>query len=251
MAVWLGGLVMLGAFLLRRADETELGGILPVWSRWAALAVCWLALSGAVQAVVEVARPRALVDTDYGRLVLVKVGLLGAVLVAAAYSRRLVRRIAARSGQSARPLRRSVLVEVALTAVVLGLSATLVQTTPARTAGADAAQVVPDSFATTLKHPMFTVQFDVFPVQLGANNTLHVYVYTPDGRPQAVAEWKVTAALPADGIEPIPTPVLPIRDNHAVGAVNFLKPGDWQLRFTLRISDIDQASVQTTVPVKA
>ena len=39
MAVWLGGLAMLAGFLLRRADERELGAILPVWSRWASAAV--------------------------------------------------------------------------------------------------------------------------------------------------------------------------------------------------------------------
>ena len=36
MAVWLGGLVMLAGFLLRQANERELGAILPIWSRWGA-----------------------------------------------------------------------------------------------------------------------------------------------------------------------------------------------------------------------
>jgi copper transport protein len=247
MAVWLGGLVVLGAFLLRRADEEELGGVLPTWSRWAALAVCWLVLSGAVQAVVEVASVDALLGTRYGWLLLVKAALLGGVLVAAAYSRRLVQRLAGRS----RRLRTSVLVEVGLTAVVLAVSAALVQTTPARTAAGEAGQAQVEGFATTLRSPHFTVQFDVFPVQLGQNNTLHVYVYTPDGRTQRVIEWRVSAALPSRGIEPIDTPVLPIKANHAVGAVNFVAPGDWQLRFTLRVSEIDQATVTAIVPVKA
>ncbi|HEU4425138.1 MAG TPA: copper resistance protein CopC [Pilimelia sp.] len=247
MAVWLGGLVVLGGFLLRRADDEELDGLLPTWSRWAALAVCWLALSGAVQAVVEIASVGALLGTRYGWLVLAKLGLLGGVLVVAAYSRRMVRRLAGRS----RRLRMSVLVEVGLTAVVLAVTAVLVQTTPARTATGEAEQAQLEGFATTLRSPRFTVQFDVFPVQLGQHNTLHVYVYTPDGRTQRVVEWRVSAALPARGIEPIATPVLPIRDNHAVGAVNFVAPGDWQLRFTLRISEIDQATVTATVPVRA
>ena len=75
MAVWLGGLVMLVGFLLRQADERELGAILPIWSRWAALAVAALVLAGVVQALIEVGTLSALVSTTYGRLILVKVGL--------------------------------------------------------------------------------------------------------------------------------------------------------------------------------
>ena len=46
MSVWLGGLVMLVGFLLPRANERELGAILPIWSRWAATAVSALILAG-------------------------------------------------------------------------------------------------------------------------------------------------------------------------------------------------------------
>lgn len=60
MAVWMGGLVMLAVFLLTRADERELGAILPIWSRWAALAVSALLLAGTVQALIEVATPARL-----------------------------------------------------------------------------------------------------------------------------------------------------------------------------------------------
>ena len=247
MAVWLGGLVMLAVFLLRRADERELDAILPIWSRWAALAVAALLLAGTVQGLIEVATPKALVDTTYGRLLLAKIVLFALVVGVAAYSRSLVRRrtAAGRPGS----MRRAVLAELAITAVVLGLSATLVQTTPARTATADVAGAPAGYFSTTLSSQIYSLQVELDPAETGSNS-LHLYAYTKDNRPQPVQEWKATAALPSAGIEPITVPLLPLTDNHATGEISLPAAGQWQLRFTVRTSDIDQATVTATVPVK-
>ncbi|WP_410054942.1 copper resistance CopC/CopD family protein [Micromonospora sp. Mcm103] len=247
MAVWLGGLVMLAVFLLRRADERELDAILPIWSRWAALAVAALLLAGTVQGLIEVAGLQALFDTTYGRLLLAKIALFVLVIGVAAYSRALVRRrvAAGRPGS----MRRAVVAELAITAVVLGVSATLVQTTPARTAAANVAGAEQGYFSATLSSPLYSLEVQVDPAETG-NNSMHLYAYTKDSRPQPVQEWKVTAALPSAGIEPITVPLLPLSDNHATGEVNLPARGDWQVRITVRTSDIDQATVTATVPIK-
>ncbi|WP_420118658.1 copper resistance CopC/CopD family protein [Micromonospora sp.] len=247
MAVWLGGLVMLAGFLLRRADERELGAILPIWSRWAALAVAALLLAGVVQGLIEVASVEALTGTTYGRLLLAKIGLFALVVAVAAYSRQLVRRRTAAARPV--PVRRAVWVELAITAVILGVTATLVQTPPARTAvdggsGADAGY-----YSTTLTSPIYSLQVELDPAERG-NNSMHLYAYTPDNRPQPVVEWKATAALPSAGIEAIDIPLLKLTDNHATGEFSFPSAGEWQLRFTVRTSDIDQATVTATVPIK-
>ncbi|MEU2611339.1 copper resistance protein CopC [Micromonospora sp. NPDC007271] len=247
MAVWLGGLVMLAGFLLRRANERELDAILPIWSRWATLAVSALLLAGTVQALIEVATPKALVDTTYGQLLLGKIGLFALVIAVAAYSRALVRRRAAVGRPAA--MRRAVVAELAITAVVLGVTATLVQTTPARTAVASVAGSSAGYFSTTLTSPLYSLQVELDPAQRG-NNSIHLYAYTPDNRPQPVKEWKATAALPSAGIEPIDIPLLPLTDNHAYGEISLPAAGQWQVRFTLRTSDIDQATVTATVPIK-
>ncbi|TWJ23702.1 copper transport protein [Micromonospora endolithica] len=248
MAVWLGGLVMLAGFLLRRADERELGAILPIWSRWAALAVSALLLAGTVQALIEVATPSALVDTTYGRLLLGKIGLFVLVLGVAAYSRALVRRRTA-AGRPA-PVRRAIWAELAITAIVLGLSASLVQTTPARTAVSDTTGGGESGyFSATLTSSLYSLQVEMDPAERG-NNTVHLYAYDPDNRPQPVVEWRATAALPSAGIEPIEVPLLPLTDNHATGEISLPAAGEWQLRVTVRTSDIDQATVTATVPVR-
>ncbi|WP_092382235.1 copper resistance CopC/CopD family protein [Micromonospora phaseoli] len=246
MAVWLGGLVMLAGFLLPRADERELGAILPIWSRWAALAVSALLLAGIVQALIEVATPAALVNTPYGQLVLVKIGLFALVIAVAAYSRQLVRTRVAASRPA--PVRRAIWAELAITAIVLGVSASLVQTTPARSVSTD---VATDSgyFNTTVNSSLYSLQIEMSPAKRG-NNSVHFYAYTLDNQPLPVVEWRATVALPSAGIEAIQVPLLPLTDNHATGEISLPAAGDWELRVTARTTEIDQATVTATVPIR-
>nr|WP_296076381.1 copper resistance protein CopC [uncultured Actinoplanes sp.] len=246
MAVWLGGLVTLTAFLLRRTDPRVLGVVLPVWSRWAALAVVWLVAGGVVQAVVQVGSFGALGGTGYGRLVLAKVGVLAVTLGFAGFARRLVHRSPGAAG-----LRRTVGIEVAATALILGLSAVLVQVNPGRSASVDQGAVREDGVSQTLTSPLYTLQFNIYPVEVGENNTVHAFVYTPAGAPQPAEEWKVTARLLGrDGLEPFSQPLLPlVPRHHAAGAITFPLPGTYEITFTVRVSEIDQATVKTTIEV--
>ncbi|MCZ7379814.1 copper resistance CopC/CopD family protein [Micromonospora sp. WMMC250] len=247
MTVWLGGLLTLTVFLLRHTHERVLARILPAWSRWATLAVCWLVVTGLIQAAIELGRPAALLGTTYGRLLCAKAGLLVAVLAVAAWQRQMVRRRVAAS----RPRRvtRAAGVELAATAVVLGLSAVLVQTPPGRTADTDAARVARNSVAQTLTSDLYTLQFDVYPARVGTPSTLHAYLYTAQARALPAAEWTITLALPAAGIEPITVKVDAPEPNHASATLTFPTAGDWALKFTARTTDVDQATVTATVPV--
>ncbi|GAA2390788.1 copper resistance CopC/CopD family protein [Dactylosporangium salmoneum] len=92
MSIWLGGLVMLFGFLLRRANTRELTAIVPVWSGWALFAITVLVLAGTAQALVEIGTIDALTGTLYGQIVIAKVALLAIVVAVAAYSRRLTSR---------------------------------------------------------------------------------------------------------------------------------------------------------------
>jgi copper transport protein len=134
--------------------------------------------------------------------------------------------------------------------VVLALSATLVQTTPARTAAANAGTPAnPGYFTANLSSPLGSVQVEVDPAAVG-NNSIHLYAYTADNKPQRVQEWKATAALPSAGIEPLPIPVLPFTDNHASGEINLPRAGSWSVKVTVRTTEIDQATVTATVPIR-
>jgi copper transport protein len=249
MAVWLGGLITLSAFLLRRAHPRVLGVILPAWSRWAAISVVWLIGGGTVQAVVQVGSVGALWRTDYGKLLLAKVAVLAVTLAVAAYARRLVQRAQVPAAGAAR-LRRTVGLEVAATVVVLGLSSVLVQVNPGRSAAVDQAAVTENGVSQTLTCPLFTLQFNIYPVELGDDNTIHAFVYTPAGAALPAEQWTVTSQL--KGLEPVSTPLLGlIPRHHAVGAITFPLPGTYEIAFTVRVSDIDQATVRTTISVPA
>ncbi|GAA4208387.1 copper resistance protein CopC [Actinocatenispora rupis] len=370
MAVWIGGLIMVVAFLLPRGRPRELAAVLPVWSRWATIAVTVLAVAGIVQACLQLGTPAALVDTTYGRLIIVKVVAFAVVLAVASYSRAAVRRYAlpepapapvrpadsdaspyadgvwdevygdadravpvadpartvatsaageppdadapgpdepasraaspdgsgaepsagqdgaesrdsaesrdpAGSGSAAEPegtdasdgaakdpagpaedvrvrrgLRRLILVEVLVLAAVLGVTAVLVQTTPARSARTVASQQQALPYSATLNSSLFSLQVQLDPARTG-RNTLHAIAYDrTDGRAVKVLEWQVTASLPGGGIGPVTIPVKAITDNHAIADVALPKAGNWKFSFTARVSEIDEATVTATVPVK-
>lgn len=271
MAVWLGGLLMLFAYLLRLADDRELGAILPVWSGWAMFAVTVLVLAGTAQALVEIGTVGALTGTTYGRLVLLKVGLLAVVIGIAAFSRRTVNRhfafaedaddpVEGADGEEAQPvrenlepakqrLRRGVLAEVGIAAVVVAVAAALVQTTPARTADANANPPA-EPFSVTLITQLFRLEVDVAPTQKGVN-TIHLFAFAADGSgPQTVVEWKGSASLPAQGVEAVDIPLLAVTPDHASGQILLPNAGTWQMRFTVRTDDTHQATVTASVPVR-
>jgi copper transport protein len=245
MAVWLGGLLTLFVYLLPRGNEQELGALLPVWSRWAGWTVAALVIAGSIQAFIEIGTLSALLHTRYGQLVLIKIALLAVIVGVAWFSRRFA--LSARGEGVARPLRRLVLTEVIFIAVVLAVTTMLVQTTPAKTATA-----IPNEASgppsVTLTSRYYRLQVDLEPGKVG-ENSLHMYAFTPDGKPITILEWKVTAALPSKDIPPTDANVLTISSDHAVAELALPISGVWQLRYTLRISEIDEDTVTQMVQI--
>ena len=186
------------------------------------------------------------VDSTYGRLILVKAGLACCVLGVAWWSRRLVRSRTAE--QKPRGLRKAVFVELGITAVILGVTAALVQIAPPRTTAAADSAAATTTVTRTLTSSTMALQVDLFPATVG-NNSLHLYAYTPDNKPLTVVEWSATAALPAKGIEPIEVPLLRITDFHAIGDIALPQAGEWTFTFTVRTSDIDESTVSMTAKV--
>jgi copper transport protein len=258
MSIWLGGLVMLFGFLLRRANARELTAIVPVWSGWALFAITVLVLAGTAQALVEIGTIDALTGTLYGQLVIAKVALLVIVMVVAAYSRRITNtHFVPPEEEDEQPvveerarkrLRTGVLIEVAIAVVILGVASVLVQTSPARSALAGDGP--PGPFDSTVSTSLLKLQVDISPATVG-QNSIHLYALKPDGSgPQAVVEWKATAALPAKGIEPLNVPTLPLSDDHSIGQVSLVSAGTWEFKFTVRVDDLNQTTVTVQVPVK-
>lgn len=92
VALWLGGLVMLAAVLLPAAGVEELRATLPRYSRAALSCVAVIVVTGSMQALRQVDSLEQLRETDYGRILVVKLLIIGALLIVAAFSREIVNR---------------------------------------------------------------------------------------------------------------------------------------------------------------
>jgi copper transport protein len=141
VAVWAGGLAMLGGFALRGADSGPASGAAErSVRRFSAVALCCvlaIVASGAYQTWRGTGGWGALFDTSYGRLILGKIaGLLVLILLGYAARRYIQRGIgpASSPGPAMRRLRRAVALELAVAGVILALTAMLVNTGTGREA---------------------------------------------------------------------------------------------------------------------
>ncbi|MCK9898798.1 copper resistance protein CopC [Parafrankia colletiae] len=271
MAIWLGGLCVLGLALLDGSARStraahaaggpaesspagigadldppvepgwagELARVLPRWSRTATIAIALIVLTGTVQAWREVGAFGALFDTTYGRLLLYKLWFVLGVLGLGLLARRWVRRhfqstsAAPVTSLAVTGLRRGVVFEIIVGAAVLAVTSVLVNTVPGRDSYA------PPFSRTAVAGPL-TVDVEVAPTRTGLQ-TIHVYTYDPQGRPQRLVEASGELTLPSAGVGPLEVPLAEVTDGHAVAeGVGVPLPGEWQLRFTLRVNDFDQ-----------
>ena len=137
------------------------------------------------------------------------------------------------------PVRRAIWAELAITAIVLGLSASLVQTTRDRTAISDTPGAESGYFSTTLTSPTYTPCKWDGPAERG--NTPCTSTRTPSTTARSRCRVAGHRGLPSAGIEPIDVPLLPLTDTHATGEINLPAAGGVAVRVTVRTSDIDQA----------
>jgi copper transport protein len=148
---WVGGLVGL-LLVLRIAQRSSNGKLLPTlvlrFGRLALLAVVLVVLSGSIQAAIELGSWSGLVESAYGRLILLKIGLLVVMLVVAATNDFRGRRATDESSAVGRRLSRGARVELALGVVVLAVAAILSGTPPNRAAvpGPNTAQTEPNQY---------------------------------------------------------------------------------------------------------
>jgi copper transport protein len=259
MSAWVGGLVML-LFVLpaatRRLEPVQrtalLSAVLVRFSRLALGCVLALAATGATMALIEMGAISPLLHTPFGRAVLIKVGLLVALIAVGAVNRRrvvpAVKRLAAAAqapGAAGRLLRATLRSEVALVIAVLGVTAALVSYAPP-TSGSMG------PFSTTTRMGPIELEMTMDPAKVGANE-LHVYLFDArTGAPYTkTKELDLQAALPAKHIGPLPATMRKAGPGHYIAdTLQLLPGGDWKLTVTDRISDFDQYTKTIEVPVR-
>jgi copper transport protein len=127
----------------------------------------------------------------------------------------------------------------------VAVASVLVQTPPAR--GAEAA--APTEQTVLLSNELYQLSAQILPGTVGLNE-LHLYAFTPDGRPADVKEWRATAVPSDQDIEPIRVDILRVPPDHAIGGVTLPSAGRWRFTFTLRTTEIDQAAVTATFDIR-
>lgn len=128
VSVWLGGLVVIALVVLPRRRLRDIQATLPRFSALAGTAFSAAAVGGVLIARSFVGDWRTLGDSSYGRFLVLKTLIVVLILAAAAGSRTIVRRLTQRSGHKTRfirPLTATVVTEVVLATVVVGVTAML------------------------------------------------------------------------------------------------------------------------------
>jgi len=249
MSAWLGGLVVIAACLLRRRDV--LARALPAFSRVAMACVAVLILTGTYRSWRDIGSWAALFGTPYGRIVVVKILLLAGLVLLGNASRQWVRRVAAGHGSGTGPrvpslavLRKSVVAELCVAAIVLGFTAVLVAEPPAR-----ASYSRPASTTVALTSGD-RVQVTVTPATAGRNE-VHVYVLGTDGRPRDAVSFEAFARLPGTQYDRLPVALVKAGPGHWVGsAVSLPVAGHWQLEMNVRLAEFDAYAATATVEVR-
>jgi copper transport protein len=253
---WLGGLVLLLLVVLRRprapgapwaAGAAPADGVVQrvtgEFSALALVAVGAIVVSGTVQGWRQVGSLGALTGTTYGRLLIAKVVLFGLIMVGAYLSRSLVQKRTAAAGLSLSALRRSVGAEVAIAVVVLGITALLVNTVPAEDA-------YDPTFSADVHGAELLARVEVDPVKAGPTD---IVIDTLDHGGNPLQPVDVTASLsqPAREIGPLPIELENDGTGHYLADDTEIPfPGAWELSIDVRLSEFEQETLTTTIPVR-
>jgi copper transport protein len=250
VAVWAGGLVLLGLVLRARRGEADRADTIDLVGRFSDLATAALVLVGVTGLTLAWDQVRtfdALTSTGYGRLLLAKVALVGWIAVLGAYNHfRLVP--ALRRGKAAAALTQlwtTLRLEVVTLVLVVAVTSVLVVVTPARTAaeGGVVERIVELG-------EVGSVQVTVAPAQAGFNQ-IHLYLFDPDGRPADLAdEVSLVMSLPSADLGPI------ARDAFRAGPAHFqldtedlAVAGTWTMDVRARVDRFTEATGSTKIRI--
>jgi copper transport protein len=271
VSVWLGGLALLLGAVLWPADgvgDSRAEAIATRFSDVAFGAVMVIVASGVVQAWRQLGSWDALVDTSYGRLLLVKVGFFILMVAAAAASRSWVRQRAqarmaslalspgpgaVRASPSGRAplsvLRRSVAAEIALAVAVLAVTAALVNAVPGATAVDEAPAATGGLFNTTIHGSLTAIQVTVDPAAVGPTE-VEINISAHDGSSIDPEEVTSSLTLPERNVGPLDLTLQRIGPGQYVAqGAQIPFSGTWDLEVVARTTDIDQDRVTAEVPV--
>jgi copper transport protein len=237
VAFWVGALAPLAAMAWRRDEK-----LLPGLNRFSGVAVPvvgFLLLSGLTLSVVQLGNLDALTETNYGLILLVKMGLVAILLALAVLNRFRLTPALAAAPLDAAPLLRSIAAECVVVAGILAAVACWRFTPPPR---ALAAAVTPLAIHIHTENAMFQVL--VSPGTVGVDSFV-LQLMNGDASPLTAKEAVLTLSLPERGIEPIERAATLGPDGYwHVRDVPLPYPGHWHVSVDALVTDFRKVTLE-------
>lgn len=214
------------------------------FSRLAIPLVALLVVSGAVLAAAQLREPAALVTTAYGRLLGLKLVAV-ALLLALALANRLwlTPAIAAGATRAPRRFRRSVLAEITLGLLVIGLASGFRLVPPPRAAIAAPAEV-----HAHLHGPGLMANVTLRPGRQGTND-VEITLFPGKGETPRPKEVRIAFADPARGVEPIRLTATGSGVDWNAGPLPLPHGGEWTMTLDVLVSDFAQQRLEGAVTI--
>jgi copper transport protein len=255
MAAWLGGIAVLVLAVRSATSRLDSGDSVPLlvavvarFSMLAGIAFAVLFATGVIQAIVEVRTFSALLDTAFGRAVVIKLVLFGALVAIGWVNRSRILPALRRSGDAPQRagvlVRRTLRLELAIGLCVLAVTGALAGYPPSTAVSSGPVTREADVGPAHM-------QLTVDPATTGPNE-VHLYLFDHHSGAQfgRAKEVRVTAALPAKGISDLPLDLRTAGPGHLTGTATLPAKGDWKVTVTVRVSDFDEDVAHVVVPIR-
>jgi copper transport protein len=243
VAFWIGALVPLAAMACSPTEK-----LLPALNRFSRAAVpvvAVLALTGLALAIIQLESLRALIVTQYGLILSIKLTLVVVLLGFAALNRFRLTPMLASDPLNSRPLVRSILLECVLGVGILAVVAGWRFTPPPRVLAA--AVVAPLAIHIHTENAMFQVL--VSPGKVGTDDFV-LQLMNGDASQLAAKEATLALSLPERGIEPMERAAALGDDGYwHVRDVPIPYPGRWHMRIDALVTDFEKITLEDELDI--
>jgi copper transport protein len=244
VAYWVGALAPL--VVMSRRRHSSLPRVLRQFSAVAVPLVGLLALTGLVLAIIQLESFRALIDTWYGIILVIKLVLVVLLLALAALNRFFLTPAVVLDGENTQKLGGSVFLEFLLVVGILLAVAGWRFTTPPRALADSAA--APLAVHIHTETAMFQVL--ISPGKVGSDDFV-LQLMTGDGSQLVAKEATLTLSLPARGIEPIERNAVLGPDGYwHLRAVPLPQPGRWHMQIDALVTDFEKVTLEDDFEVR-
>ncbi|RWH73035.1 MAG: copper resistance protein CopC [Mesorhizobium sp.] len=245
IAFWAGALAPLG--LAMRRKPAEAAPFLRRFSQAILPVVAVLAATGFVLAVIQVQAPAALLETAYGRLLLVKLALLLFLFTLAAINRwKLTGPAEAEETEVQKRLVRSIGIEMLIFLAIFGVAAGWRFTPPPRALAIAAAQPA----SVHIHTPKAMADLSITPGHVGPV-AASIVIMTGDFGPLDAEQVTLVLSKPDSGIEPIKREATKPGDGTwRVDGLVVPVPGRWTARLDILVSDFEIVKIEAPIDIR-